>query len=65
MFGDIHNLFLQKLLEGYSVGDAYNITSDVEDKYIRFYKGIKYVGLPLLWNRKHRKLIGNPYMTLI
>jgi hypothetical protein len=59
MFGEIHLEFLRYLLEGYSVGDANDATKMMETSYIRLYKNIKWVSLPLLWNHMHRDVLGD------
>jgi len=59
MFGEIHLEFLKHLLEGDTVGEADRAMRNMEDTYIRLYKRTKWVGLPLLWNHKHRKVLGN------
>lgn len=64
MFGDIHLSFLNHLLLGESVGEANDAMRRMEDTYIRLYKSIKWVGLPLLWNSLHREVLGDPNATI-
>jgi hypothetical protein len=59
MFGEVHLEFLKYLLEGYTVGEADRAMRNMEDIYIKLYKDTKWVGLPLLWNHIHRKVLGN------
>lgn len=60
LFGEIHLEFVKHLLEGETVGEANEAMKRMEDTYIRLYKPIKWVGLPLLWNHLHREVLGNP-----
>jgi len=64
MFGDIHIQLMKNILMGDSVGEAYNKIMKMEDSYIRMYKSVKWVGLPLLWNHKHRELLGDKSATV-
>lgn len=64
MFGDIHVEFLKNLLEGSTVEEANDNVSIMEDTYIRFYKKIKWVALPMLWNAMHRRVLGNRYARI-
>jgi hypothetical protein len=64
MFGDIHLEFLKYLLSGYTVGEAEYAMRMMEDSYIRLYKPIKWIGLPLLWNHLHREVLGNKNATI-
>jgi hypothetical protein len=64
MFGDIHLLFLEELLNGKSVKEANNKMASVQDNFIRFYKGTKYVSLPMLWNKLNFKILGNDSATI-
>lgn len=59
MFGEVHLTFLRELLLGKSVQESEQVMSELEDSYIRRFKSIKYIALPLLWNKMHRKVIGN------
>ena len=59
IFGELQLVMLKELLMGKSIGEAEKTMSELEDSYIRKYKSIKYVSLPLLWNKIHRKLLGN------
>ncbi len=64
MFGEIHLEFLKHLLEGDTVGEANDAMKRMEDTYIRLYKNVKWIGLPLLWNYLHREILGNPNTTM-
>lgn len=64
MFGEIHVEFVKNILMGESVGEAYNKMMTKEDSLIRFYKPIKWIALPMLWNHKHRELLGNHNATI-
>lgn len=59
IFGDIQLTFFKELLMGKSVSEAEKTMSDLEDAYIRQFKTTKYISLPLLWNKIHRKVLGN------
>lgn len=64
MFGDIHVEFLKNLLEGSTVKEANDVMKMMEDTYIRLYKQIKWIGLPLLWNALHREVLGDTRATI-
>jgi len=59
MFGEVQLTLFKELLLGKSIQEAEKTMSDLEDSYIRKFKTIKYVALPLLWNKIHRKVLGN------
>ncbi len=59
MFGNVQLTFFKELLMGKTVQEAEKAMSELEDSYIRRYKNVKYVALPLLWNKIHRKVLGN------
>lgn len=59
MFGEIHLEFVKHILMGETVEEADNAMRRMEDTYIRLYKTVKWIGLPLLWNHLHRKVLGN------
>ena len=59
MFRDTHLTFLKHLLSGDSVYEAERKMSQFEDMLIKKYKSIKYCSLPLIWNKLHRKIIGD------
>ncbi len=59
MFGEVQLTMFKELLMGHSVQEAERATSELEDSYIRRFKQIKYIALPLLWNKLHRKVLGN------
>lgn|SRR3990167_2488399 len=60
LFRDVQLTFLKELLMGRSVQEAEAKMNDEEDRLIRKYKSIKYISLPLLWNKLHRKVLGDP-----
>ena len=59
MFGEIQLTMFKELLMGKSIQEAERTMSELEDSYIRKYKSVKYVALPMLWNKIHRKVLGN------
>lgn len=59
IFGEVQLIFLKELLMGKSVQEAEAKMSEEEDILIRKYKSIKYISLPLLWNKLHRKVLGD------
>ncbi len=59
LFGDVQLTFLKELLMGKSVQEAEAKMGEEEDRLIRKYKSIKYISLPLLWNKLHRKVLGD------
>lgn len=59
MFGEVQLTFLKELLMGKTVQEAEQTMSELEDSYIRRFKKIKYISLPMLWNKLHRKILGN------
>lgn len=59
IFKDVHVKFLEMMLEGYSVNESLNKINKYEDALIKFYKSTKYISLPLLWNKKNRRVLGN------
>jgi len=64
MFGELQLIGLRELLMGKSIADAESIMSEEEDKLITKFKPIKYMSLSLLWNKIHRKTLGNLYTTI-
>ena len=60
IFGEVQLVMIKELLMGKSVQEAERTMSELEDSYIRRFKKIKYVALPMLWNKLHRRLLGNP-----
>ena len=60
MFGEVQLSFFENLLLGKTVKEAEEEMVKLEDTYIKKYKRVKYVALPFLWNKLHRKVIGNP-----
>lgn len=59
MFGEIQLTMFKELLLGKSVQEAVNTTEKLEDTYIRKFKTVKYIALPILWNKIHRQVLGN------
>lgn len=59
MFGDVYLTMIKELLMGKSVQEAEQSMSELEDSYIRRFKKTKYIALPLLWNKLHRKILGD------
>lgn len=59
IFGEVHIEMLAGLLEGKTVGEAYDSMIKMQDTYIKLYKPIKWVALPLLWDRLHSRVLGN------
>jgi len=59
MFGEVQLSMFKELLLGNSVQGAEKVMSELEDSYIRRFKKIKYIALPMLWNKIHRKILGN------
>jgi len=64
MFGEIQLTMLKEVLLGNSVEEAMRMVSELEDSYIRRFKTVKYVALPMLWNKIHRKVLGNVNATI-
>lgn len=59
IFGEVQLEFYKSLLMGKTVAEAEQDMITLEDSYIRKYKKIKYVSLPMLWNKVNRRIIGN------
>lgn len=59
LFGEVQLTMFKELLLGKSPQEAEKVMSELEDSYIRRFKKIKYIALPMLWNKIHRKIIGN------
>lgn len=59
IFGEIQLEFFKSLLMGNTVEEAEQDTIKLEDNYIRRYKTIKYIALPILWNKINRRIIGD------
>lgn len=64
MFGQLQLVGLKELLLGGSVADVEYLMSSEEDKLIRKFKPVKYMALSLLWNKMHRKVLGNLNATV-
>jgi hypothetical protein len=64
IFEDIQLEFARSLLMGKSIDEAEKDMIKLEDAYIRKYKKVKFVSLPLLWNKMHRKIYGNKNVTI-
>lgn len=59
IFGEVHLSFIRELLLGKSIQEAEKVMSELEDSYIRKFKKVKYIALPMLWNKIHRKVLGD------
>lgn len=59
MFGEIQLTMFKELLLGKTIQEAEMIMEELEDSYIRRFKEVKYIALPMLWNKLHRKIVGN------
>lgn len=59
IFGEVQLTFLKELLMGKSIQEAEQTMSELEDSYIRRFKKTKYIALPMLWNKIHRKILGD------
>lgn len=59
IFGEVQLIFLKELLMGKSIQEAEQTMSELEDSYIRRFKKTKYIALPMLWNKIHRKILGD------
>ncbi len=59
IFGEVQLEFYKSLLLGKTVSEAEQDMITLEDSYIRKYKHIKYVSLPMLWNKVNRRILGN------
>lgn len=58
-FGEVQLTMFKEILMGDTVQEAISKMEKLEDRYIKKYKKIKYVALPMLWNKLHRKILGN------
>ena len=64
MFGEVQLEFYKSLLLGKTISEAEQDMITLEDSYIRKYKHVKYISLPLLWNKVNRRIIGNKGNTI-
>lgn len=64
IFEDIQQEFLKSLLMGKTVGEAEKDMIKLEDSYIKKYKRVKFLSLPLLWNKLNRKIYGDKNVTI-
>lgn len=64
MFGDVQLTLFKELLLGKTVQEAERVMVELEDSYIRRFKKTKYIALPMLWNKIHRKVLGNSNNTI-
>ena len=64
IFEDIQLEFAKSLLMGKSVGEAEKDMIKLEDSYIKRYKKVKFIALPLLWNKMNRKIYGDKNVTI-
>lgn len=59
MFGEIQLEFYKSLLLGKSVLQAEQDMETLENSLIKKYKTIKYISLPMVWNKVNRRVLGN------
>jgi len=59
IFGEIQLEFYKSLLMGKTIEQAEQDIIKLEDIYIKKYKNIKYISLPILWNKVNRKILGD------
>jgi hypothetical protein len=59
IFGDVQLTFVKELLMGKTVQEAERAMSELEDSYIRRFKKTKYIALPMLWDKIHRRTLGD------
>ena len=64
IFEDIQLEFTKSLLMGNTIGEAEKDMMKLEDDYIRKYKKVKFIALPLLWNKLNRKIYGDKNVTI-
>ncbi len=64
MFGEVQLKFYESLLVGNTVAQAEQDMIKLEDKYIKQYKPIKYISLPMLWNKVNRRILGDKNASL-
>lgn len=64
IFQDIQLEFFKGLLLGKNIVEAEQDMIKLEDKYIRQFVNVKYIALPILWNRIHRRNLGNKNKTI-
>ena len=64
IFVNIELEFYKSLLLGSNVEQAKRNMETLEDNYIRKYKNLKYIVLPLIWNKTNRKIVGESFMKL-
>jgi hypothetical protein len=64
LFGDLELIFIRELLLGKTIDEAEAVMSEKEDILITKFKPIKYMSLSLLWNKIHRKTLGNLDATI-
>lgn len=60
IYGKLQLVSFKELLLGHTVAEAEAKMSEEEDKLIRRFKSIKYIALTLLFNKLHRKVLGDP-----
>jgi hypothetical protein len=64
IFINIELEFYKSLLIGKTVGEAEQNMIKLENSYIKRYKNLKYISLPLLFNKMNRKIIGDRNSSL-
>lgn len=58
-FKDVHLKMFESLLLGRTVKESEEEMSKLEVAYIKYFKKTKYIALPMVWNKVHRRIIGN------
>lgn len=64
IFGEVQLTFIKSLLMGRTIRESELEMNKIEDSYIRKYKPVKYISLPLLWNKLHRNITGNKDISI-
>ena len=64
IFINIELEFYKSLLIGKTVGEAEQNMIKLENSYIKQYKNLKYISLPLLFNKMNRKIVGDRNSSL-
>lgn len=59
IFGDVHLLMLNEILIGNTVSGARAKMAAYQDAIIKTFKSVKYLALPMLWDRIHMQILGN------
>jgi hypothetical protein len=64
IFEHIQLEFARSLLLGKTIREAEQDMIKLEDAYIRKYKKIKFIALPLLWNKMNREIYGDKNVAI-